>query len=61
MYKSFTFSVYLFPGILFLAFADGSDSKESACNVGDLNLIPGLGRSSGEGNGNPTTESVPGK
>ena len=31
----------------------GSDSKESACNVGDLGLILGLGRSSGEGNGNP--------
>ena len=61
MYKSFTFSVYLFPGILFLGFADGSDSKESAHNVGDLNLIPGLGRSFGEGNGNPTTEFVPGK
>ena len=31
----------------------GSDRKESACNAGDLGLIPGLGRSSGEGNGNP--------
>ena len=31
----------------------GSDGKESACNVGDLGLIPGSGRSSGEGNGNP--------
>ena len=31
----------------------GSDSKESACNVGDLGSIPGSGRSSGEGNGNP--------
>ena len=30
----------------------GSDGKESACNLGDLGLIPGLGRSSGEGNGN---------
>ena len=27
--------------------------KESACNVGDLGLIPGLGRSPGEENGNP--------
>ena len=26
--------------------------KESACNAGDLDLIPGLGRSPGEGNGN---------
>ena len=31
---------------------DGSDSKESACNVGDLGSIPGSGRSPGEGNGN---------
>ena len=31
----------------------GSDGTESACNVGDLGLIPGLGRSPGEGNGNP--------
>ena len=30
-----------------------SDSKESACNVGDLGLIPGSGSSTGEGNGNP--------
>ena len=27
--------------------------KESACNAGDQGLIPGLGRSPGEGNGNP--------
>ena len=31
----------------------GSDSKESTCNVGDLGLIPGLGRSPGGGHGNP--------
>ena len=31
----------------------GSDSKASAYNVGDLGSIPGLGRSPGEGNGNP--------
>ena len=31
----------------------GSHGKESACNMGDLGLIPGLGRSPGEGNGNP--------
>ena len=28
-------------------------SKESACNVGDLGLIPGLGRFPGGGHGNP--------
>ena len=32
-------------------FPGGSDSKESACNVGDLGLIPGLERSPEEGNG----------
>ena len=31
----------------------GSEVKVSACNVGDLGLIPGSGRSPGEGNGNP--------
>jgi len=31
----------------------GSDDKESACNVGDLGSIPGLGRSPEEGNGYP--------
>ena len=34
-------------------FPGGSDGKASACNVGDLGLIPGLGRSPEEGNGNP--------
>ena len=34
-------------------FPGGSDGKASACNAGDPGLIPGLGRSSGEGNGNP--------
>ena len=33
-------------------FPGGSDGKEPACNVEDLGLIPGSGRSSGEGNGN---------
>ena len=32
-------------------FPDGSDGKESACNEEDPGLIPGLGRSTGEGNG----------
>ena len=34
-----------------------SDSKASACNVGDPGSIPGLGRSLGEGNGNPLQHS----
>ena len=36
-----------------LGFSGGLDSKESTCNVGDLGLIPGLGRSPGGGNGSP--------
>ena len=31
----------------------GSDSTESACNTGDLDLIPGSGRFPGQGNGYP--------
>ena len=34
-------------------FLGGSDGKASACNVGDLGSIPGLGRSPGEGKGYP--------
>ena len=34
-------------------FPCGSAGKESACNAGDLGLIPGLGRSPGEGKGHP--------
>ena len=36
-----------------LDFPGGSDGKVSVYNVGDLGSIPGLGRSPGEGNGNP--------
>ena len=48
LYKS---TSYLsgFPGDL--------NGKESACNAGDLGLIPGLGRSPGEGNGYPVQYS----
>ena len=34
-------------------FPGGSEVKASACNVGDLGSIPGLGRCPGKGNGNP--------
>ena len=37
----------------YLRLPGGSDGKVSACNAGDLDSIPGLGRSPGEGNGNP--------
>ena len=40
-------------GHLTLAFPGGSSSKESACNAGNLGLIPGSGRSPGGGHGNP--------
>ena len=36
-----------------MGFPGGSDGKESACNVGDLGSIPGLGRSPGGEHGNP--------
>ena len=41
------------PTPLFLGFPGGSAGKESACNVGDLVSILGLGRSPGEGKGYP--------
>ena len=36
-----------------MGFPGGSDGKESACNAGDLGLIPGLGRCPGGVHGNP--------
>ena len=39
------------------AFSSGSNTKESACKVGDLGSIPGLGRYPGEGNGYPLQDS----
>ena len=41
------------PTPVFLGFPGGSAGKEFACNMGDLGLIPGLGRSPGEGKGYP--------
>ena len=41
------------PTAVFLSFPCGSAGKESACNAGDLSLIPGLGRSPGGGKGYP--------
>ena len=46
--------VYYNEGLIILC---GSAGKESACNVGNLGLIPGLGRSPGEGKGYPLQES----
>ena len=39
--------------IIVLVLQFSSDDKESACNAGDLGSISGLGRSPGEGKGNP--------
>ena len=41
----------------FFTFCGGSDSKESACDAGDLGSIPGLRRFLEEGNGNPFQHS----
>ena len=41
-----SFGMYF--NVEYKGFPSGSDDKESACNVGDLDLIPGLGRSPGE-------------
>ena len=62
--------VYVYSGILLshkkelmsfaaTGFPCGSAGKESTCNVGDLGLIPGLGRSPGEGKGLLTPVSWP--
>ena len=41
------------PVLIMVKYPGGSDSKESACNVGSLGLIPGLGRPPRGGHGNP--------
>ena len=46
-------SLELWWGHLLVGFPDGSAGKESTCNVGDLDLIPGLGRAPGEEKGYP--------
>ena len=46
---------------LVIDFPGGSDGKVSAYNVGDPGLIPGLGRSTGEGKWQPTLVLLPGK
>ena len=47
----------MLPTPVFLGFPGSSDGKESDCNAGDLDSIPGLGRSPGEGNGTPLQHS----
>ena len=52
----FIFTLYLFVLSGFIStkvLFGGSEGKASVYNAGDTGLIPGLGRSPGEGNGNP--------
>ena len=46
---------------IYMGFPDGSDGEESVCKGEDPGLIPGLGRSPGEGNGLPTPVFWPGE
>ena len=52
-FRSRTRSVIHLLNLVQKSFSGGSDGKESACDAGDLHLIPGLGRSPGEGHGHP--------
>ena len=51
--ESFPWKRDRLPTPVFLGFPGGADGKQSTCNVGDLGSIPELGRSPGEGHGNP--------
>ena len=51
--SSVIFALQVWNELLVLVFPGGSDGKASAYNAGDPGSIPGLGRSPGEGNGNP--------
>ena len=50
--EGFLFFMHLTVFTGYLGFLAGSDGEETSCNAGDPVLIPGLGRSSGEGQGN---------
>ena len=50
---SLSFCLFLGVALVLRGLPSGSDGKESAYNAGDLGSIPGLGRSPGQGNGNP--------
>ena len=51
------FLCWLYSCFLYMGFPCGLAGKESACNMGDLGSIPGLGKSPGEGNGYPLQDS----
>ena len=48
---------YISTLLLYMALPWWLSGKESGCNAGDMGLIPGSGRSPGEGNGNPPQNS----
>ena len=51
-YELYSLSLYIYMYTHWcVGFPGGSDGKEFACNAEDMGLIPGLGRSPGEGNG----------
>ena len=52
-YGKSMFRFFKDPPYLIVDFPGGSDGKASVYNAGDPGLIPGWGRSPGEGNGNP--------
>ena len=52
-FKVITMNFFLISNCILLGFPGGSDSRESTYYAGDLGSKPGLGRSPGEGNGNP--------
>ena len=52
-YMSYIVGVYCFEIDSYICFPDGSTIKNLLANAGDMDLIPGMGRLPGEGNGNP--------
>ena len=52
-YRDYGVALFLSSSMRVTGFPGSSAGKESACNAGDLGYIPGLGRSPGEGHGNP--------
>ena len=52
-YKNYAIINLMFALVYSLDFPGGSDGKASVYNVGDPGSVPGSGRSTGEGNGNP--------
>ena len=48
-----TYMYLIYIRYIYKGFSGYSAGKKSACNAGDFGLIPGLGRSPGEGNGYP--------